>query len=774
MDGITPKARTRGRLSSWLARALLGTGLFVGASFSCTRAQLAVSTPNKEPPHTPAAPPVPRVHPTARPFAPAPTNYAEAVRQRDFERAASLMDHATRAEQNSPEVRYARALVALELDDIETALRKVDGLDVDHPSFASETRSVRERAAQRSRDVALVGTFFAGSSPHHKLVMAEAHEQDTSWAEAQRLADEVIYGLARSDGKDAHDLATRAHALKARIFEVEGKKREAAAELKWIAVHAPLVRPADIGFDEPLDTRMTALDAQAILSAEERLTRAKTFSELGLVEATERELLALMAMGKAPQERDALIASALYTSRTDYERAASLYRSAAQAAPARRAEYLYLEAKSLARSQRDAEAIDKYDIVAKLGGIFSEHASYQAARLRMMDGQFDAAVQGFERYLKVYGRRAQHRADVKYSLAVSRLANADYQNAARDLNELVAAAADDRQKAELMELRAVALLGQGARAQASAVFHQVIELRPLSLAALLAAARLRQMGEPLPPWIFPPTQAEHQPTLGPLQLALPEKTWRLSRVGLDVEAELALRADEASIRSQFAKRAGEALCETYGLIQSAQRRFQIAQTAASWSSLRQAPSPQTAWQWNCIYPEPYGDLVLTQAKQHKVPAALIYAIMRQESAFRPEVVSPADAVGLMQIIPPTAERIATELGENYQASLMRSPATNIKYGTYYLRRLLDTFGERYELAAAAYNAGPQALTRWLRAGERLPLDLFVAHIPYVETRNYVYQVMGNYARYALLGHAEDVPLLDLDLPAGLSAASDAY
>jgi len=148
--------------------------------------------------------------------------------------------------------------------------------------------------------------------------------------------------------------------------------------------------------------------------------------------------------------------------------------------------------------------------------------------------------------------------------------------------------------------------------------------------------------------------------------------------------------------------------------------------------------------------------------------------MRQESAFRPTVVSPAKAVGLMQIIPPTAKRIAEEIDATYEPHLMRSPAVNIRFGAYYLRRLLDMFGDRPELTAAAYNAGPHAVTRWLRAGEKLPLDLFVARIPYKETRNYVYRVMGNYARYAYREDPALVPSIDLTLPAGMRAPKDAY
>jgi soluble lytic murein transglycosylase len=245
-------------------------------------------------------------------------------------------------------------------------------------------------------------------------------------------------------------------------------------------------------------------------------------------------------------------------------------------------------------------------------------------------------------------------------------------------------------------------------------------------------------------------------------------------VGLDEEAENALRAHENALRKKYKERASEALCRTYGLLESAKRRFQIAQTAASWSVLKFEPRPDQAWQWECIYPTPYDEVVRAEAEKRAVPPGFIYGVMRQESAFRPTVVSPADAVGLMQIIPSTASRIAQALGKAYDPDLMRAPAVNISFGAYYLRFLQDIFQSRLELVAASYNAGPHAVTRWLRAGESLPLDVFIARIPYEETRNYVYRVMGNYARYAYLDDGTEIPMVDLKIPAGMKAPDSAY
>jgi len=79
------------------------------------------------------------------------------------------------------------------------------------------------------------------------------------------------------------------------------------------------------------------------------------------------------------------------------------------------------------------------------------------------------------------------------------------------------------------------------------------------------------------------------------------------------------------------------------------------------------------------------------------------------------------------------------------------------------------------LAAAAYNAGPGAVSHWLAGGEQLELDLFVARIPYSETRSYVERVVENLARYAYLeGGPTQIPSLTLALPAGLRAGVDAY
>lgn len=727
----------------------------------------AASTPLRSAPLQPAL--------VVAPSDSAPFDYATALRHGNFTRAAQLMDAATPEDQQSPELRYARALTALELGDIDTALRKIDLLEQDYPTFSQEVAHVRVRAARLGRDASLLGADFEPKTAEQKILLAEAYEQSSRWIEARQSASDVVLMLARSSSKKEQELVARAHAIKARALEAEGKSSQAATELRWLAVNAAHIPCDRLRLPHDFDEHIARLDARQRLTQKERASRARTFSEQGWVDATERELRLLESTFGRLVDKDNLIAWALYTSRTDAPRAAALFSAAAQTQPHRRAEFLYYQAKSLARAHQDEEAAQGYERVAKLTGIYAEHALYQAAHLRMTLGNLTVAAQGFELYLKRYGKRGQHRAEAEYSLAVTHLAAHNYARALGSLDALIARAEKERDRANLLQLKAVALLGSDQASEAAELFQQVIELRPLSTAAMLAASRLELMGKAAPPLILPaPVALADASTLAPLRLSLPEKAWRLHRVGLDTEAELALREQEQRMRDMFGKRAGEALCETYGLLEGAARRYQVAQSAADFSQLKYARAAQTAWQWNCVYPQPYSALVAHHGQLYDVPEPLIYGVIRQESAFRPQVVSPAHAVGLMQIIPPTAQRIATELGAAYDPTLMVSPSTNIRFGAYYLRRLLDMVDGRVELAVAAYNAGPSAVFRWLKAGQALPLDVFIASIPYTETRNYVYQVLENYARYAYLSAEHEVPRLALALPQGLTRPDDAY
>jgi soluble lytic murein transglycosylase len=247
--------------------------------------------------------------------------------------------------------------------------------------------------------------------------------------------------------------------------------------------------------------------------------------------------------------------------------------------------------------------------------------------------------------------------------------------------------------------------------------------------------------------------------------AIPPVVELYHRLGLDGDADNQLRAHEREVVTEPKGREREALCTVYGELGRAARRYRIASEAVSNAALMRAPSPATAWAWDALYPKPYLQRVRNIETREQLPQNLIYAVMRQESAFDPEALSPARAVGLLQLMPETARRVAAENQTPFEEAQLRSPRVNIDLGARYLAKMRTTFDGSIALAAAAYNAGPRAVQKWLTSRGAFPLDVFVALIPYDETRTYVGRVMSNLDRYRFLDGGEAaVEPVDLALP----------
>ncbi|WP_100220931.1 lytic transglycosylase domain-containing protein [Agrobacterium albertimagni] len=144
--------------------------------------------------------------------------------------------------------------------------------------------------------------------------------------------------------------------------------------------------------------------------------------------------------------------------------------------------------------------------------------------------------------------------------------------------------------------------------------------------------------------------------------------------------------------------------------------------------------------------------------------ALAYAIARQESAFNPAAISPADARGLLQLLPSTARGVAARHGIAYQPEkLTRDPGFNATLGAHYLGEQIDAFGGSYIMTFIAYNAGPRKVPEWIeRYGDPRGKSIdevvdWIERIPFPETRNYVMRVMENYQVYkSRLGQKTDI------------------
>ncbi len=136
------------------------------------------------------------------------------------------------------------------------------------------------------------------------------------------------------------------------------------------------------------------------------------------------------------------------------------------------------------------------------------------------------------------------------------------------------------------------------------------------------------------------------------------------------------------------------------------------------------------------------DIIRQQAAEKGVPADLIAAVIYSESRFRDQT-SHAGARGLMQITPSTAKLIERlSGGQTFNSQDLSNPDINIRYGTFYLRYLIDKFGDNVVAALAAYNAGETNVVAW--GGSNLQLD----DIPFPETRGYVEDVLDKRVEYA--------------------------
>ncbi len=158
--------------------------------------------------------------------------------------------------------------------------------------------------------------------------------------------------------------------------------------------------------------------------------------------------------------------------------------------------------------------------------------------------------------------------------------------------------------------------------------------------------------------------------------------------------------------------------------------------------------------WTLLYPKRFLDTVTHQADIHGLSPYFILSLIRQESVFNPRAVSRVGARGLMQLMPRTARHVARQAGlKRFRLRQLFDPQTNITLGTHYFAAQLRHFDNNPVFALAAYNAGPHRVEKWRQRWPELPMDEFIEHIPFKETRLYVKLILRNLFVYESLYHA---------------------
>jgi soluble lytic murein transglycosylase-like protein len=183
--------------------------------------------------------------------------------------------------------------------------------------------------------------------------------------------------------------------------------------------------------------------------------------------------------------------------------------------------------------------------------------------------------------------------------------------------------------------------------------------------------------------------------------------------------------------------------------------YSLAAFAHAYSAISFNPGLLETNTLTLIFPKPFADDFSLAGEENGLNPLLLFSVAKQESAFIPNALSRSDALGLLQLLPSTAEEMKNDL----ERSDLFDTQINTQLGAQYLRKLLDRFQGNIALALAAYNAGPSRAQQWQKsmtdAGatkDTLEVDIFIDSIPFSETRKYVGSILRNFAWYKLLNN----------------------
>lgn len=376
-------------------------------------------------------------------------------------------------------------------------------------------------------------------------------------------------------------------------------------------------------------------------------------------------------------------------------------------------------ARTLDKTGDQEEAFKLYMNLAQdpKGGSVAKEALLEAAYIKRFQRKWSEAVTLFKSYLAAVP--GQKTPNVLWEAAWSSYQSRDYQDAASQLSKL--SLRDDlREKALYWLGKALSATGDAKGSQEA--FAALAAEYPLGYYALISNSHA---GEELP---LPP---------GSIIEALPlpagfEREKALIGLGLFDEAGRELYTSRKNKNPAGIARLYLEMGNYNGAYHTMARE-------------KPKRDKESAIIWGVTYPLAYREDVAKNAAANALPESLVWAIMRTESNYLPVAKSPVGALGLMQIMPATAESMSKGGSKR-----LTHPDLNIKLGTLHLKDLLQSYDRNLTLAIAAYNAGSGNVKRWQKGYGHLPEDEFIESIPFRETREYVKKVVSSMEMYQRL------------------------
>ncbi|MFZ4736394.1 MAG: lytic transglycosylase domain-containing protein [Bradymonadia bacterium] len=688
------------------------------------------------------------------------------------------------------EVRFARAWMRLKAagpKNAESALVLLAGQESRVPALADDVRRMRGEALIELGRSAEAVKALAGLDDDLALrLRARALRESGATAEARTL-----YGtlLARTG-------ETRAVALlgAARLEADAGDPDRALTHLKALDLEFPALGPAELG--RALAKTLIAAHPKSARrfeerTAEERLARGERLLEAhrNTEAAAALEPLSKLSLDPAQTCRQRYALGRAFRKARVWKKAKAPLDEAVDACRGARHESapwaLYQQAQVLERLGLEAESAAAYEA---LRTAHVEHSLADDAGFYLVKHQLDdvggekgwAAARALAEALVERHPQGDMVHEAVFFVALRALVESRWKDAdavLRLYDRLPRTGYRDHEAGRTEYWRARVDQALGRRDAAEAGFRSVLSTWPMQWYALMAYAELHRMksvgpkaaraalrealetdaalpglpGGSGPSWAF-----EVPATVDARAL---ERALLLARLGLVDPAREALEVlfdDDTT---------GDLWLEAWLLDRAGAVRFSHDLLRRKLPFFRRfGPVGPGRRLWTLAYPNPFADLVVPAAKANGLEPALVWGIMREESGFNARVESWANAVGLLQLILPTAERMARPEEKPIDRERLTDPRLNVTLGARYMAHVLSTAGGASALPVlpAGYNAGEGALVRWLKARADLPLDLFVESMPFEEARGYTKRVTASYAVYRYLYFGSDA--LDDALP----------
>jgi soluble lytic murein transglycosylase len=567
---------------------------------------------------------------------------------------------------------------------------------------------------------------------HDRAVAADCAVQ---LGELEIAADELA-GLTRRTQGVSNRVALLA--LLSDVY-VELKRSEDARDAA-LAAWKSAVQPGQQEAARKLEKRASPSLSDRVARAEELMDArrfAKAVEELEAIDAGDDSALDAL--------HHHVYGMALFRMRTRYLDAARVLHQSALLGGEYEIEDAFHSARALSRADQDARAIRAYRRFAQRypRSKRAPEARFLAAWLEIRLGRA-GGEQHMERLVRGKSQvRGRWRRSALWELGFRAFETRRYARAARYLSQYTTLVTDS-----MDEARGFYWLGRSYRRGPKAVdaYREAMGVEPLHWYAVLAANRLKQLKvKPAPP--FESASSPGSVEVPESDLPLPDTFEAYRRLGLDLDGIAWLNAHENGLVAEYPKAQHIPLLTQLYRDAGAYREALL--MARRRMAYLQSDPAEHRWWWDAAYPMPWRSIV--DDHRGELPRALVYATMRQESGFRPEVVSRAGAVGLMQLMPEIATKRA---GKSVTRYMLRVPETNIALGLEEMAALAAEFDNVYPLSIAAYNAGKSRVKRWLKESRKMELDRFVERIPFNETRNYVRRVTTHYARYSYLDDPE--------------------